>query len=98
MPPATTASASQIVGTAVSDIVSMLNPRIVVLGGQLAAVTNSLVAGVREVVYRRSLPLATRQVQIVPSKLGAKAGIHRMTRLALDHAFEPSRIDVLLGT
>lgn len=90
--------ASQIVGTAVSDIVSMLNPRIVVLGGQLAAVTDSFVAGVREVVYRRSLPLATRQVQIVPSKLGAKAGIHGMTRLALDHAFAPSRIDVLLGT
>jgi predicted NBD/HSP70 family sugar kinase len=89
--------ASQIVGTAVSDIVSMLNPRIVVLGGQLAGVTDTFVAGVREVVYRRSLPLATRQVQIVPSRLGAKAGVHGMTRLALDLAFEPARIDALLA-
>ena len=62
--------AAMILGTAVSDIVNVLNPRIVVIGGQLAEVDDVLFATVREVVYRRSLPLATRRLQIVPSRLG----------------------------
>jgi hypothetical protein len=49
-------------GAAVSDIVSILNPGVVAIGGQLAAIGDLLFAGVREVVYRRSLPLATRNL------------------------------------
>lgn len=87
--------ASQVVGTAVSDVVSLLDPRVVVLGGQLAAVNDSFIAGVREVVYRRSLPLATRELRIVTSRLGLEAGVHGMTRLALDDAFSPARVNAL---
>ena len=90
--------ASMILGKAVSDVVNVLNPRIVVIGGQLAEIDDVLFATVREVVYRRSLPLATRRLQIVPSGLGARgAGVNGLARLVLDHVYSPSRVDGLLA-
>lgn len=38
---------------------SLVNPRVITVGGQLAPADEQLLAGIREVVYRRSLPLAT---------------------------------------
>ncbi|GAA3614647.1 ROK family protein [Nonomuraea rosea] len=88
--------AAGIVGTAIGDIVNILNPRKVVIGGQLAAIDDVLFAGVRESVYGRSLPLATRNLSIVPSELGDRAGVHGLTRLVIDTVFAPDRIDDLI--
>ena len=41
---------------AVADAVSLLNPRVVAVGGQLAGTEEHLFAGMREIIYRRSLP------------------------------------------
>lgn len=46
-------------GEVLATCVSLLNPSVIVLGGSLAAAGDHLLAGVREVVYNRSLPLAT---------------------------------------
>ncbi|MFN8195790.1 MAG: ROK family protein [Nocardioidaceae bacterium] len=90
-------SAATIVGTAVSDLVNIMNPRVIVLGGQLAAVEDLLFAGIREVVYRRSLPLATRELSILPTHLNAGAGIHGLARLALDEVHSIARVNAMLG-
>ncbi|MCU1676116.1 MAG: hypothetical protein JWM93_874, partial [Frankiales bacterium] len=90
--------AAAVIGAAVSDIVNTLNPRIVVLGGQLSAADDILFAGIREVVYRRSLPRATRRLQIVPSTLGERVGVHGLARLALDEMFSPTRLADWLRT
>lgn len=91
------ARAVRILGTAVSDVVNLLNPRTVVLGGQLAAVDEMLFAGIREVVYRRSPPLSTRRLELVPSTLGTRVGIHGLTRLVLDGVYSPARVAVTLS-
>ena len=39
--------------------VNVLNPAVIVIGGDIAGAGEPLLAGIREVVYRRSLPLAT---------------------------------------
>ncbi|MFC5832665.1 ROK family transcriptional regulator [Nonomuraea insulae] len=88
--------AAVIVGMAISDIVNILNPRKVVIGGQLAAIDDVLFAGVREAVYGRSLPLATRNLTIVPSVLEDRAGVHGLTRLVTDAVFAPDRVDRLI--
>ncbi|MFC6357179.1 ROK family protein [Luethyella okanaganae] len=90
--------AATIIGTAVSDLVNILNPRTIVIGGQLAAVQELLFAGVREVVYRRSLPLATRELRIVPSALDGRAGVHGLARLVTDEVYSVERINRLVGT
>lgn len=88
--------AGRILGAAIADAVNLLNPRVVVVGGQLARAEEQLLAGIREIVYQRSLPLATRHLQIVPSGLDPRAGVTGLTLLLADHVFDAARIDQLI--
>jgi predicted NBD/HSP70 family sugar kinase len=88
--------AGRIVGGAIADAVSLFNPRVVVIGGQLARVEEQLFAGIREMVYRRSLPLATRNLQIVGTRLEKRAGLVGLALLLADGIFAPERIEQLL--
>lgn len=85
-----------IVGIAVSDLVNILNPRVVAIGGQLALVGDLLFAAIREAVYRNSLPLATRDLTIVRTHLDEHAGVHGLARLATDEAHAVDRVDRML--
>jgi predicted NBD/HSP70 family sugar kinase len=67
--------AGRVIGSALAHVVSLLNPSVVVVGGQLAAAGEHLLAGMRERVYARSLPLATRDLQITRSQLDGDAGV-----------------------
>ena len=82
---------------AVADAVSLLNPRVVVLGGQLSAAEEQLMAGVREMVYSRSLPLATSRLQITRSTLGQRAAVIGTAMLLADLVFAPERVDRALA-
>lgn len=62
------------IGEVVALLVHVLNPARIVIGGALADASDDLVAGVRSVVYRRALPLATRALTLGPSLLGTEAG------------------------
>ena len=55
-------SAANVLGFAISDAVSLLNPSRVVVGGLLSLADEPLIAGIRAVVYGRSRPLATRRL------------------------------------
>jgi glucokinase len=70
-------------GLGVANIVSLLNPEVVVLGGGLARVGNLLLAPLRKAVRQWGQPLARRQVRIVISRLGEEAGILGAARYAL---------------
>jgi predicted NBD/HSP70 family sugar kinase len=89
--------AGRFIGVALSDVVSLLNPSVVIVGGELAASAATLMAGIRESVYARSLPLATRRLQIVPARLGDRAGTVGLTSMLADHIFDIRRIDAALG-
>jgi len=62
------------IGEVLAALVHIVNPSHIVLGGRLAEATDELLAGVRSVVYRRALPLATRNLTIVGSLQPADAG------------------------
>ncbi|RZU61918.1 ROK family transcriptional regulator [Zhihengliuella halotolerans] len=81
------------VGEVLAMCVNLLNPSVVVFGGALARAGDQLLAGAREVVYRRSQPLATRRLRIEPSRAGADAGILGASRLAIDHLLSPQVIE-----
>lgn len=70
-------------GLGVANIVSLLNPDLVVLGGGLAAIGDLLLVPLRRAVRQWAQPLAARQVRIVRSRLGTQAGILGAAR----HAF-----------
>jgi len=84
---------ARLLGTAIADAVNVLNPSTVVLGGDIANAHEQLLAHVREVVYTRSLPLATRRLEIVTSQLGDRAGILGGAYLAIEHRLQPDTLD-----
>jgi len=85
--------AGRFIGRTLSEVVSLLNPSMVVIGGELAAGSDYVIAGIRESVYARSSPLATRTLQIVPARLGDRAGTVGLTGVLTDYLFDPRRID-----
>ena len=87
----------RILGLAVADAVSLFNPSVVAVCGQLADTDELLLAGIREIVYQRSLPLATRNLQIVRSQLDPRAGLLGLSLLLSAEIFSIQRIGALTG-
>jgi predicted NBD/HSP70 family sugar kinase len=75
------------VGTVLAGLVSFANPSMIVIGGGLAGLGHVLLAEIRSVVYRRSLPLATGNLPIVMSELGPRTGVVGAAVLASGLAF-----------
>jgi glucokinase-like ROK family protein len=75
------------VGAVLAGLVSFFNPGLVVIGGGVAGFGHPLLAEIRGVVYRRSLPLATGNMPIVLSELGDQAGVIGAARLISDRVF-----------
>jgi glucokinase len=84
------------VGDVLATCVNLLNPSVIVIGGALAAGGEHLLAGVREVVYQRSLPLATARLRIVQSMAADQAGVLGASRLVVDDVLSPASIEALL--
>jgi predicted NBD/HSP70 family sugar kinase len=85
------------VGDVLASIVDFLDPAVIVFGGELADASDELVAGVREVVYQRSLPFVTRDLAIVHSADGSRAGVVGAAVLAIEHVLAPAAIDAELA-
>ncbi|PPG05554.1 sugar kinase [Pseudoclavibacter sp. RFBI5] len=85
------------VGTVLAACVSMLNPSMIVIGGSIAEAGEQLMAGIREVVYSRSLPLATQHLRVVASRARGDAAILGASALAIDHVLSADAIDAALA-
>ena len=75
------------VGVMLASVVNFFNPSLVVIGGGVAQSGEALLGAVREVVLRRSLPLATRDLDIQRSGLGDEAGIIGAAAMVVDQLF-----------
>ncbi|GGI03463.1 ROK family transcriptional regulator [Egicoccus halophilus] len=84
-------------GRVLAAAVNFFNPAVIVIGGDLANAHEQLLAGVREVVYRRSLPLATRHLRVVPAQEGERAGITGASAMVLAEVLAPSAVDRLVN-
>lgn len=80
-------------GEVLAALVNLVNPSVIVIGGALAAAGESLIAGIREVVYLRSLPLATEHLHVATSRAGERAGVIGAAALAIGHVLSPESID-----
>jgi glucokinase-like ROK family protein len=82
----------RLVGGVLATLVSTLNPSLIVIGGGVANIGHSLLAEVRSTVYRRSLPLATRNLPIVLSELEGVAGVTGASVLAAEGVLQTSSV------
>jgi glucokinase-like ROK family protein len=75
------------VGSMLASVVNFFNPSLIVIGGGVANSPDQLLASIRETVYRRSLPLATRDLLIQRSSLGGLAGVIGASSMVVDELF-----------
>ncbi|MDF1605697.1 ROK family transcriptional regulator [Nocardioides sp. YIM 152315] len=69
------------IGQVLAGLVSFFNPGLIVIGGRVTGLGHALLAEIRGVTYRRSLPLATGNLPIVLSELGDEGGVIGAARL-----------------
>jgi predicted NBD/HSP70 family sugar kinase len=91
-------TAGQLAGEVLTTVVSVLNPEILVLAGEMVHTNEYFLTGMRELIYQRSLPRATRNLRVVSTRLGDTASVVGMTELVVDEVFAPDAVDARLGT
>ena len=84
-------AAGQLVGEVLSTVVCLLNPGVLVIAGDLAE--THFVTGVREVLYQRALPRATRHLQVATGRLGARAGVVGAHAMVVDSVYAPEAVN-----
>lgn len=72
-----------LIGLALSSLVNILNPGLIVLGGGITKSGNLLLSSIRQTVLTRALPFSTRYLRIEYSTLGDKAGVTGAVILAI---------------
>jgi predicted NBD/HSP70 family sugar kinase len=89
--------AGRSIGEVLNMCVSLINPSLIVVGGAMSRFSDLLIAGIRESVYARSMPLATKNLMIVESKVGAQAGVIGAGMMAIEYALAARQIDVTVA-
>ena len=87
----------RLIGEVLAASVNLYNPSVIVIGGDVAQAHEQLLAGVREVVYQRSLPLATRHLRIVRSRLADRAGVIGAAVMVIERVLSPAAIDAAIA-
>lgn len=81
----------RLVGDTLSTLVNFYNPGLLVLGGRLVHGNDVVLSTVRETVYGRSLPLATRSLVIARSELGPVGGLVGAAVMVVDELFSRAK-------
>lgn len=85
------------VGLMLAAMVNFFNPSLIVVGGGVADAGDLLLAALRQVIYGRSLPLATRTLDVRGSALGDQAGILGAGTMVIDELFSRSLLPLWVG-
>ncbi len=88
-------AAGQRCGEVLATAVTLLNPGVLMIAGDLAE--TQFLTGVRELMYQRALPRATRSLQIVTSRLGDRAALVGAAAMVVEHLYAPEQADERLG-
>ena len=81
---------ARLVGEALARIVNFFNPSLILIGGGVASAGDLYLRQVRLAVLDRSLPLATRSLQILQSPLADRAGLRGAAFMVVDELLSPA--------
>lgn len=87
------ARAGRLIGETVAPLVNLLNPSLIVVGGSVAHTGDTILAAIREAVYRQSHPLVTRDLQILRSQLSGSAGLVGAGQVVVEELFAPDTLN-----
>jgi len=80
--------AGEAVGRALSTVVSLLNPELVVIGGDLVEAGEALLEPMRRTLRRGTMGSLHQRLRVVPSALGDSAGVRGAAALVLERVPE----------
>ncbi|WP_163508646.1 ROK family transcriptional regulator [Fodinicola acaciae] len=80
------ADAGRHIGVAAANLANLLNPEVIVVGGELAQAGDLLLDPLRTVVRRYAIPSAASLAEVVTTQLGNRAEALGALALALQHA------------
>ncbi|GAA0965368.1 ROK family protein [Acrocarpospora macrocephala] len=86
------------IGDVLASIVNFFNPSVIVIGGDIAEAGEHVLAGVREVIYSRSLPLATQHLSIRATELGDRAGVIGAAVMVIEAVLAPEAVDLVVNS
>ena len=75
--------AMSFLGIGVANLVNLLNPELIVVGGSLTKMGDALFGPVRRAVNQRAFPLSAKQVQVIPAELGDQVGVIGAAAIAI---------------
>ena len=90
-------AAGRHIGLVLASIVNFFNPSLIIVGGGVANSGDQLLATIRQVVYGRSLPLATRDLVVRRSSLGGLGGVVGAAAMVVDQLFARETLGRWLG-
>jgi predicted NBD/HSP70 family sugar kinase len=79
-------------GSVLATLVNFHNPSLIVLGGSVSAAGDKLLASIRETVLSRSLPLATRDLQIRISDFPIESGLVGAVEMVINELFSSENL------
>jgi predicted NBD/HSP70 family sugar kinase len=88
--------AGRAIGSVLATCIAILNPRVIALGGELAAVGEPLIAGIRESIYARALPLASQHLRVVTARSGELGGVIGAANMVLAFVLNPDVLEEAL--
>lgn len=83
---------ARLVGVTMARFVNFFNPSLILLGGGVSHAGDPYLAEIRHTILGRSLPLATRSLQISRSPLGDEAGMRGAAFMVMDALLSPDLI------
>ncbi|MEO7124833.1 MAG: ROK family transcriptional regulator [Nakamurella sp.] len=84
------------IGAVLASCVSLLNPSAIVVGGFMVGAGPQLIAGIREIVYQRALPIAANNLTIATSAAGRFAGVRGAAFMVIDSALSADSVNELI--
>ena len=84
------------IGYTLAGIVNFFNPSLIVIGGGVSQTGDVWLASIRQEIYRRSLPLGSRNLLIQRSQLRDRAGVVGAGAFAVQQLFSEAELSRLL--
>ncbi len=85
-------NAGRYLGTAIANLLNLVDPGIVILNGDLVEAGPLLLDAVQTSIHQRVMPIAAQRTEIAISKLGKLAVAIGAATLVIQHAFQPANL------
>jgi len=89
--------AGRLLGEVLATSVTLLNPSVLVIGGEIGTAGPYLLDAVTEAIHERTVAVISRGLSVVTSALGERAAVHGARHLVIDEVFSVAAVDARLN-